>query len=42
MNTTMMTSVLTEPKAYSVSQINEFMEKILIDLVKDDSKITEF
>jgi hypothetical protein len=42
MNTTMMQSVLTEPDAYTVPQVTEFMEKIFEDLIKDSSKIAEF
>lgn len=42
MNTTMMVSVLTEPKAYSIQQINDFMERVIEELSRDEAKIKEF
>lgn len=34
--------MLTEPKAYSRRQVDEFMERVIDELSKDDVKINEF
>ena len=38
----MMTSIIVEPGAFSFAQINEFMDRIIKDLVQDEKHINEF